>query len=563
MLRLGQGSVLAALLSAFLIAVAPAEAQDRAEVVRIPFPEEDGTLTPYTFEVGYQLMSLMYDTVMWRDAKGVPRPWLAESVTRGEDGRTVTIRLRDGIRWQDGRLLTASDVGFTFDYVRTHPHPRFTPQLDDIELVEVVDDRTVVITLRRPALGFFDQPLSDLPILPRHVWENIPVGLVAPLGPPIGSGPYRLIERRPGESYVFQANSDYFRGRPLVERIEVPIIRTFEASLEALERQEVDMIPASLDPSSTTAAIGRGIRVGEGASYIGTVLLLNLRSPPFDDPAARRAVSLALDPRRIAAAVAGFGSADAVAAQTGYLHPESPWAPDEVVHRYDPGAARVAFAERGLPRLSVLAPNNDPVRERIGEEVVDSLNDVGAEARLVTLPYPRLAARVGLDRAGSKFELAIWSAPPLPSYDPSFLSTIFGSDSRLNYGGYRSARFDELGARIDEASNEGDRQRAVDEALAQLEEDAPVVPLVYPEGAYAYAPDPYDGWIYVRGEGILDKRSFLPDPAREDDADTPIGSPLDADGDSGVGDWVWIVLAALTLGTVAAFGAYAASHGRR
>ena len=68
-------------------------------------------------------MSLMYDTVMWRDAEGVPRPWLAESVTRSGDGRTVTIRLRDGIRWQDGQPLTASDVGFTFDFVRTHPHP--------------------------------------------------------------------------------------------------------------------------------------------------------------------------------------------------------------------------------------------------------------------------------------------------------------------------------------------------------------------------------------------------------------------------------------------------------
>ena len=100
MIRLGQG--LLAALSALLLA-APVAAQDRAEVVRIPFPEEDGTLTPYTFEVGYQLMSLMYDTVMWRDAEGVPRPWLAESVTRSGDGRTVTIRLRDGIRWQDGR----------------------------------------------------------------------------------------------------------------------------------------------------------------------------------------------------------------------------------------------------------------------------------------------------------------------------------------------------------------------------------------------------------------------------------------------------------------------------
>lgn len=568
MIRLGQGLVLGALLLAFLLlSVLPmsgsVRAQEPADVVRVPFPEEDGTLTPYTFEVGYQLMSLIYDTVMWRDAEGVPRPWLAESVTRSEDGRRVTIHLREGIRWQDGRPLTASDVGFTFDYVRTHPHPRFTPQLDDIELVEVVDERTVVITLRRPALGFFDQPLSDLPILPRHVWEDVPAGLLAPLGPPVGSGPYELIDRRPGDSYVFEANPDYFRGEPLVGRIEVPIIRTVEGSLEALSRGEVDMIPASLDPSLPAASVGRGIRVGEGDSYIGTVLLFDLRSPPFDDPAARRAVSLALDPERIAAAVAGFGTGEAVAAENGYLHPDSPWAPDRVLHTYDPDAARVGFAERGLPPLSVLAPDNDPVRERVGEEVVDALNEAGAEARLVKLPFRRLAARVGLDRPGSDFELAVWSAHSLPSYDPTFLSAVFGSGSPLNYGGYRSGRFDDLAARIDEAPSEGERREAVSAALAQLAEDVPVVPIVYPRGAYAYAPEAYDGWIYVRGEGILDKRSFLPDPARAEAAEGPIGSPLDTEDDSGIGGWVWIVLGALTIAAVAGFGGYAALQGRR
>ena len=207
MIRLGQGLLAAPLRPA---ARRASRGPRPRRGVRIPFPEEDGTLTPYTFEVGYQLMSLLYDTVMWRDAEGVPRPWLAESVTRSGDGRTVTIRLRDGIRWQDGQPLTASDVGFTFD-VRPTPTP-VHPQLDDIELVEVVDERTVVITLRRPALGFFDQPLSDLPILPRHL-GGFAAGPLAHPWAPVGSGPYELVDRRPGESYVFRANPDYFRGR--------------------------------------------------------------------------------------------------------------------------------------------------------------------------------------------------------------------------------------------------------------------------------------------------------------------------------------------------------------
>ena len=72
-------------------------------------------------------MSLVYDTLTWRDAEGIPRPWLASSVDRDETGRHVFVRLRPRLRWQDGRPLTAADVVFTYRYMAARPHPRFTP----------------------------------------------------------------------------------------------------------------------------------------------------------------------------------------------------------------------------------------------------------------------------------------------------------------------------------------------------------------------------------------------------------------------------------------------------
>ncbi|MEJ7787330.1 MAG: ABC transporter substrate-binding protein [Solirubrobacteraceae bacterium] len=148
----------------------------RADLVRLPFPRDDGTLTPTTFERGYSLMTLVYDTLMLRDASGAPQPWLARSLRKSDGGRRITLRLRGGVRWHDGRPLTASDVAFTFDFVAARPHPRFTPQLLDVEQVKAVDRLTVEITLREPAPGFPAQPLADLPILPRHLWEDLPEG---------------------------------------------------------------------------------------------------------------------------------------------------------------------------------------------------------------------------------------------------------------------------------------------------------------------------------------------------------------------------------------------------
>ncbi|MGH2984746.1 MAG: ABC transporter substrate-binding protein [Solirubrobacterales bacterium] len=547
MLRRCQGLALAALIATSL-AAAPAAAEDRAEVVRIPFPQEDGSLTPYTFEVGYPLVTLIYDTVMWRDAEGVPRPWLAESVTRSADGRRITIRLRPGIRWQDGRPLTASDVQFTFEFVAAHPHPRLSQELEDIESLHTVDDRTLVIDLKHPSLGFFDQPLSDVPVLPRHIWQGLSGDTLAPPGLPVGSGPYRLTGHIPGKSYTFTANRDYFRGQPLVRTIEVPVIRTAERTFAALRDRRVDMVPASLDDQAAGAVRGLGVRIAEGDSYLGTVLMFNLTRPPFDDPAARRTIASALDLDRITDAISGLGAGGGtsnVPAEDGYLHPSSPWSPDEKLHNLDEAGARVGFAELGLPPLRILAPKNDPVRTEIGRQVVGALQRAGAGAELVELPFRSLARSVGANGGSPNFQAAIWSAPPLASYDPSFLPAVFGNPFRsaLNYSGYRSARFDELAAKVSDAPTVEARRSAVADELRLLARDLPVVPLVFPQGAFAYVSSVYDGWIYVKGSGILDKRSFLPDEARANPDEGPIGNPLDTSSDSGANLLMYVFFA--------------------
>ena len=146
-------------------------------------------MTPYTFESGYAFMSLIYDTLTWRDADGVAQPWLARRISTSADGRTVRVTLRAGVRFHDGERLDAHDVTFSYRFFRDRPHPRFTPQLQDIENVEPDGNNTVVFTLRHKTLGFEDQPLADVPILPLHLWRDLPTSRRAPPGLAIGSGP--------------------------------------------------------------------------------------------------------------------------------------------------------------------------------------------------------------------------------------------------------------------------------------------------------------------------------------------------------------------------------------
>lgn len=487
-------------------------------VVRLPFPQDDGTLTPYTFELGYSLVTLIYDTLLWRDANGVPQPWLARAVEPSADGRQLTIRLAEGAAWHDGKPVTAADVAFTFDFVATHPHPRFTPELRAVEKVVVADPATVVIILRHASPGFVDQPLSDLPILPAHLWQGLPRNRLAPEGLPVGSGPYRLVDYRPKKSYRFEANTGYFRGPPAVSTLEIPIIGDASSTLQALDRRRVDMIPVSLPEGAAARVEGLGTKVREGPSYLGTVLMFNLRTAPFDRPEVRRAISEALDLRRISRAVG-----TAVPADRGYLHPASPWASKTVLHQTRAvAAARSELAKLALPPIEVLAADNDPVKLEAGRQVALALERGGVRATSRGIPRHELSRAVGEEGGQPTFGAAIWTSPPLASYDPDFLRRLFGSapgDATFNYPGYRNPAFDDLTQRIAQEPVALARREATAQALGILAADLPVVPLFFSTGTFTYRPAIYDGWVFVKGSGILDKRSFVdsrpPAPADE------------------------------------------------
>lgn len=550
--RAVRGAILAVIATA--VACSPATGDAATVRLRIPFPQADGTLTPYTFQLGYPLMTLVYDTLMWRDHNGVPRPWLARSARR--TGDEVIVRLRQGARWQDGVPVSAGDVVFTYRYLATHPHPRFTPELAELKDVEEASPDTVVFTLSAPSLGFEDQPLADVPILPRHLWEGLPADRLAPPGLPMGSGPYRLVSYDAARGYRFLANPHYFRGPPAVGEIDVPIIHDAQATFNALQAGKVDMVPVGLTPDAAGQLTGElGVSVSSGDDYTGTVLMLNTRAPPFNVPAARRAVAAALDPDAIAAALGTVpGGPLAVPADHGLIDPASPWAPRHALRVFNRSAARVALAEQGEPPITVLAPDNDPVRLDAARQVVAALQSAGARATLDPLRPEALQRAVGEDGYTPSFQAAIWATPALVSYDPSFLAALFGAPLRtpLNYGGYTSDEFDRLAAAVEAAPTRAARHVAVDRELALLSRDAPVVPLYFTRATYAFRPTAWNGWRYVKGSGLLDKQSFLRRrSSRRGAAAPPAPTGAVASQDSGASTLLWFGAAIVLILAVA------------
>jgi peptide/nickel transport system substrate-binding protein len=495
--------------------VSPGQVPSSADSLRVAFHRDDGSLTPYTFEHGYSLLTLVYDTLMWRDKDGHPQPWLAQSVDANADFTRFTAKLSDA-KWHDGQPVTSSDVAFSFRLFKDRFNARFTPQLDALERVEVLDPTTVLFRLSSSSPGFADLPLSDVPIVPRHLWASLGTRDL-PDGLAIGSGPYRLTGYSPGEGYRFETFEGYFRGPPKVRSLEVSIIDTTEMRLQAIERKRIDMTPALFPKTAATRVLDIGTKVIEGPVYAPTMLILNTRVPPFDDVNVRKAASLAVDLGRVESAI---GRAEA--ATKGLIHPESDWVPADEIHRFDLAEARSIFQARQLSRIEILAPTNDLVQLEAGRQVALALKRAGADAELVRTREIDLVNAIGKTGRAPKFSASVWTGLNLGSYEPSFIDAMFGAldfNSPFAFSGFSTPELDELIRRSSSLTSIDERKQAVSQMLTYLNDNAPVIPLAFTNGVYAHR-SRFSGWIYIKGSGILDKRSFL-----EPESKRPASSP--------------------------------------
>ncbi|MDQ3811585.1 MAG: ABC transporter substrate-binding protein, partial [Chloroflexota bacterium] len=164
----GGALALVVLLSACTPAVAGGAAA-KTGVVRFAW-EDVGVPTPFRISTagpgGAVLLSLLYDTLTWKDEHGII-PWLATGWSVSGDGLEYTFSLAPGVTWQDDQPLGADDVGFSFAYYAQHPF-RWT-STSMVESATVIGPDQVRIRLRQPYAPFLEEVAGSIPILPRHI----------------------------------------------------------------------------------------------------------------------------------------------------------------------------------------------------------------------------------------------------------------------------------------------------------------------------------------------------------------------------------------------------------
>ncbi|HSM08780.1 MAG TPA: ABC transporter substrate-binding protein [Gemmatimonadota bacterium] len=252
---------------------------------------------------------LLFVTLLKADDREQPLPYFARSWTFGEDSASVTFELERGLTWHDGEPATAQDVVFTFETMRDpaagYPHRA----LFDAWLgVELLDEYTLRFTIRPAANLFYGW--TRLAIMPAHILGDVPPAALAthPFGTstPVGNGPFRFVERVPGDRWVFEANPDFpdaLGGRPYVDRYVYRVIADDATQATAIRVGEVDLLPEASPASLGLFAADTAVRLISYDDSDYSFIAWNTRRSLFADPAVRRALTMAIDRPGIVAAV--------------------------------------------------------------------------------------------------------------------------------------------------------------------------------------------------------------------------------------------------------------------
>jgi peptide/nickel transport system substrate-binding protein len=478
------------LLAAVAIAL-PLVAARGAEL-RVGFSTDALTMDPgnHRDRATETIIRNMHDGLFTRDSKMNVVPELAES-WRAIDTKTYEFKIRKAVKFHGGTPLTADDIKFTFERLVTEgaiggeTSPR-KGLLGPLKEVRVVNSFTVQFILEKP-WPMLPAMLPFQEIVSKTFVEKVgPRGMATLVN---GTGPFKLVEWRRGDSITLKRFEDYYGGaadippvgNACVDRVIFKIIPYSESRVAGLLAGDVDIIndvPPHAIKVIESSPNTRIVAVNSTRSFF---VALNNQKGPFNDIKVRRAIALAINKELIINTILR-GSATPI---SGILSPDAFGKNKRLVeYPYDPEKAKKLLAEAGRRDGIDVALDIEEAFKEVAEAIAFQLNEVGIRTKIVVGERDQLRKKwrtQGKPKTGDMW-FTSWGNSSL---DPvGILEPTHRTNDRGNSAGYANPELDAL---LDAAGVELDRTKRAEmyaKAEAMVNRDLPYVYLWVPEDLY-------------------------------------------------------------------------------
>lgn len=299
------------------------------------------TFHPYFDVSTAQFKPIFYEAPIRISDNGDFEPWLAESWEESADGLSITLHMRQGVMFHNGREMTADDVIWAVDHAR---NTEFGHHLSDRFLLatgaDKIDDYTVQINYSE--VGPKLDGIATMQIFPQEALDSIETV-------PVGTGPFKFDEWVPGDRLVASKFEDYWQeGLPYLDGVIIKPIPDEQSRMVNLLAGGIDALRGVPLADKTLLEGTEGVTVTSSpAGFFFYAFIMNINEPPFDDPLVRQAMNYAIDREKIA--LTAFHGAETPVLEP---YPTTSWAyVDELAdfYTFDLDKAKELLVEAGYP----------------------------------------------------------------------------------------------------------------------------------------------------------------------------------------------------------------------
>jgi peptide/nickel transport system substrate-binding protein len=421
--------------------------------------------------------SQTFEGLYGHDNAGKVTPELALSHTVTPDGKVYVFKLRPGVTWHNGDPFTAADV--VFSWKRGIDPKTFNPGagviLANMASVEAVDDLTVRITLKQPDASLLENLGDNFLLVPKKYLEA--VGNEEFGRKPIGTGPWKLVDRQIKQYMTFLPNTAHWGHVPTVDKLTIKVVPDTQTRVAMLKTGEADIVtalPAHLVKEIDASPDTRVVRI---PTYQNIFIQISTgRADKRWNKDARLALNHAIDRKTLVDKLM-FGAAKVSASfcGEGILGCDIGQPP----YAYDPKLAKELLAKSGLDlskayRFVGLAPGRTPQSKEVAEAISQYFQRVGLKTRLDVMEYGAWLAYIKMHAYDESdltfFTFTDYNNDPMARL-PRALSTT-GSSS-YNVDPELDAMLEKANAIVDPEA----REEYLRSIFRRLYDDPPVIPL--------------------------------------------------------------------------------------
>ncbi|HEX2431108.1 MAG TPA: ABC transporter substrate-binding protein [Aestuariivirgaceae bacterium] len=382
----------------------------------VTFNNDLTTLDP---QVGYDwqnwsVIKSIFDGLMdYKPGTTELEPDLAKEFTISDDGLTYTFKLRDGLKFHNGRPVTAADVKYSieravnpatqspgagyFSMIKGHDELS-GGKAKEMSGIATPDDKTVVFTLTRPDATFLHlMAINFAYVVPKEEVDKAGSDWGKK---PVGSGAFKFVEWVPGQRIVLERNPDNHRaGIPYLDKLTFEFGQDPTVAVLRLGKGEVDIVGDGIPPAQFAQIMADPANkelIAIGDQLHTGYVTMNVTAPPFDNLKVRQAVNMAINKDRIVRLINNRGVPATQAlppAMPGYNRQNKGYA-------FDPEGAKKLLKEAGAENISteLYAMNVDP-NPRIAQAIQQDLAAVGIKAEIRSLAQAEVIAAGGSGKA--------------------------------------------------------------------------------------------------------------------------------------------------------------------